>query len=71
MAMTRSATDDRKSHEAPKIDEVHVLWITAGLGCDGDSVHVRARYYYVARSMIVDLPDVISSGAAARFTNSW
>ena len=27
----------RKTQRAPKIAEVHVLWITAGLGCDGDS----------------------------------
>jgi hypothetical protein len=26
----------------PKIDEVHILWITAGLGCDGDSVSITA-----------------------------
>jgi hydrogenase small subunit len=24
--------------ESPPIKEVHVLWITAGLGCDGDTV---------------------------------
>jgi hydrogenase small subunit len=27
---------------APSISEVHVLWITAGLGCDGDSVSITA-----------------------------
>lgn len=32
----------RKTQTAPKIDEVHVLWITAGLGCDGDSVSITA-----------------------------
>jgi hydrogenase small subunit len=26
----------------PTIDEVHILWITAGLGCDGDSVSITA-----------------------------
>ena len=25
-----------------KIEELHVLWITAGLGCDGDSVSITA-----------------------------
>ena len=24
----------------PAVKEVHILWITAGLGCDGDSVSV-------------------------------
>lgn len=27
---------------APPIEEIHVLWITAGLGCDGDSVAMTA-----------------------------
>jgi len=26
----------------PTIEEVHVLWITTGLGCDGDSVSITA-----------------------------
>ena len=32
----------RKTQSAPKIDEVHILWITAGLGCDGDTVSITA-----------------------------
>ena len=28
--------------KAPPVKEVHILWITAGLGCDGDSVSVTA-----------------------------
>jgi len=28
----------QRTQTAPKVKEVHVLWITAGLGCDGDSV---------------------------------
>src|ERR1700757_4482212 len=32
----------RKTQKAPAVKEVHVLWITAGLGCDGDSVSVTA-----------------------------
>ncbi|HKU25268.1 MAG TPA: hypothetical protein VJQ54_07325, partial [Candidatus Sulfotelmatobacter sp.] len=30
----------RKFASAPAVKEVHVLWITAGLSCDGDSVSV-------------------------------
>ncbi len=26
----------------PKLDEVHVLWITGGMSCDGDSVSITA-----------------------------
>src|SRR6476469_6752420 len=32
----------RMSENRPAIDEVHILWITAGLGCDGDSVSITA-----------------------------
>src|ERR1700760_1958295 len=28
--------------KAPVVSDVHILWITAGLGCDGDSVSVTA-----------------------------
>ena len=34
--------DGRKTQRAPAVKEVHVLWITAGLGCDGDSVSITA-----------------------------
>ena len=32
----------RKTQREPAVKEVHVLWITAGLSCDGDSVSVTA-----------------------------
>jgi hydrogenase small subunit len=32
----------RKTQRVPAVKEVHVLWITAGLSCDGDSVSVTA-----------------------------
>src|ERR1700750_1794213 len=32
----------RVPKKAPSVAEVHILWITAGLGCDGDSVSVTA-----------------------------
>ena len=32
----------RKTQRAPAVKEVHVLWITAGLSCDGDSVSITA-----------------------------
>ena len=32
----------RKTQKAPPVAEVHVVWITAGLGCDGDSVSITA-----------------------------
>ncbi len=32
----------RSTQKAPAVKEIHVLWITAGLSCDGDSVSVTA-----------------------------
>ena len=32
----------RKTQREPAVKEVHVLWITAGLSCDGDSVSTTA-----------------------------
>jgi len=32
----------RKTQQAPALKEVHILWMTAGLGCDGDSVSITA-----------------------------
>ena len=32
----------RVTQKAPAVSDVHVLWITAGLGCDGDTVSITA-----------------------------
>src|SRR5205807_4355366 len=32
----------RKTQRAPAIPEIHILWITAGLGCDGDTISMTA-----------------------------
>src|SRR5215510_3690357 len=32
----------RKTQRPPAVSEVHVLWLTAGLSCDGDSVSITA-----------------------------
>jgi hydrogenase small subunit len=32
----------RSTQHVPNIREVHILWITAGLGCDGDTVSITA-----------------------------
>ena len=37
-----SAPFGRRTQKAPAVKEVHILWITAGLSCDGDSVSVTA-----------------------------
>jgi hypothetical protein len=42
MAQATQAPYGRKTQREPAVKEVHVLWITAGLSCDGDSVSVTA-----------------------------
>ena len=32
----------RKTQRPPAVPEIHVLWLTAGLGCDGDSIAITA-----------------------------
>src|SRR6202050_2534929 len=32
----------RKTQRAPAVSDIHVVWIPAGLGCDGDSVSITA-----------------------------
>jgi hydrogenase small subunit len=40
--MAESAPYGRKTQRPPAISDVHILWLTAGLGCDGDSVSITA-----------------------------
>ena len=32
----------RSTQQEPAVSEVHIVWMTAGLGCDGDSVSITA-----------------------------
>ena len=32
----------RRTQPNPAIEAMHILWITAGLGCDGDSIAITA-----------------------------
>src|SRR5579859_2485082 len=32
----------RKTQKKPAVAEIHIVWMTAGLGCDGDSVSITA-----------------------------
>jgi hydrogenase small subunit len=42
MAPTEAVPYGRVTQKAPAVSEVHIVWITAGLGCDGDSVSITA-----------------------------
>src|SRR5579863_7794157 len=37
-----ATTREGNSQARPTISEIHVLWITAGLGCDGDTIAMTA-----------------------------
>jgi hydrogenase small subunit len=39
---TEAAPYGRKTQKASAVAEVHIVWMTAGLGCDGDSVSITA-----------------------------
>src|SRR6202050_3715520 len=32
----------RKTQKPSPVPDIHILWITAGLGCDGDSISITA-----------------------------
>ena len=38
----QAAPYGRVTQKKPAVAELHILWITAGLGCDGDSVSITA-----------------------------
>jgi hydrogenase small subunit len=40
--MAEAVPYGRSTQKAPTVSEVHIVWITAGLSCDGDSVSVTA-----------------------------
>ncbi|MBJ7594449.1 MAG: hydrogenase expression protein HypE, partial [Candidatus Dormibacteraeota bacterium] len=40
--VTEAAPYGRKTQKEPPVKDVHIVWITAGLGCDGDSVSITA-----------------------------
>src|ERR1700751_281536 len=39
---TETVPYGRATQKPPAVAEVHIIWITAGLGCDGDSVSITA-----------------------------
>jgi len=44
----------RKTQRAPAVKEVHILWITAGLSCDGDSVSITAATQPSLEDVLLD-----------------
>jgi len=56
----------RKTQKPSPVPDIHILWITAGLGCDGDSVSVTAAMQPsiedVLLGAIPGLPKVTAQG---------
>src|SRR5215813_5647672 len=42
MAAEKAVPYGRRTQKEPAVAEIHIVWITAGLGCDGDSVSITA-----------------------------
>src|ERR1700704_650862 len=42
MAVSPAADSRKASRDTTAIDEIDVLWLTAGLGCDGDTIAMTA-----------------------------
>src|SRR5246127_5479850 len=40
--MAEAAPYGRKTQKNSPVSDVHIVWMTAGLGCDGDSVSITA-----------------------------
>src|SRR5262252_3727136 len=40
--MAADEPNGRKTEKKSRVEDVHMVWITAGLGCDGDSVSITA-----------------------------
>ncbi len=39
---TETVPYGRKTQRPSPVREIHIVWMTAGLGCDGDSVSITA-----------------------------
>lgn len=58
-ALTRAGSDGehadpgRMTQHHPVIEELHILWITGGLGCDCDSVSITAAQQPSIEDMVL------------------
>ena len=50
----------------PAVKEIHVLWITAGLGCDGDSVSITAATQPSIEDVVLGAIPGLAQGASAQ-----
>ena len=56
----------RSTQKAPAVKEVHILWITAGLGCDGDSVSITAATQPSIEDVLLGAIPGLAKGASAQ-----
>ena len=56
----------RVTQVAPAVAEVHVVWMTAGLGCDGDSVSITAATQPSIEDVLLGAIPGSAEGASAQ-----
>jgi hydrogenase small subunit len=71
----------RATQRTPDVQEVHILWITAGLGCDGDTVSITAAMQPSVEDVLLGaipgLPKVhlhnpvLAYEVGSEFMNAW
>ena len=53
----------RVTQKKPAVAEVHIVWITAGLGCDGDSVSITAATQPSIEDVLLGCDSRLAQGA--------
>ena len=56
----------RVTQKAPAVSDVHVLWITAGLCCDGDTVSITAATQPSIEDVVLGAIPGLPQGAPAQ-----
>ena len=51
---------------APGVDEVHILWISEGMSCDGDSVSITAATQPSIEDVVLGADPRAAQGAPAQ-----
>ena len=62
----RWQNDATYAKHKPAVKEVHILWITAGLGCDGDSVSITAATQPSIEDLVLGAIPGLAQGPSAQ-----
>ena len=59
----------RVTQRPPAVKDIHIVWITAGLGCDGDSVSITAATQPSVEDVVMGaIPGLPNSASAQSCT---